>query len=66
MPTKVDADATDDVMVINENYQEPGGINKSTNLTDDQELKETFTNTNVTDADTDSDIGLNNDAILKN
>ena len=33
--TKVDADATDYVMVLNDNYQEPGGINKNYDLTYD-------------------------------
>ena len=37
MTTKVNADATDAVMGLNDNDQEPGGINKDTNITDDQE-----------------------------
>ena len=36
IPTKVDADATDAVMGLNKNEQEPGGINKNNNVTDDQ------------------------------
>ena len=39
MPTKVDTDATDSVMGLNDNEQEPGGINKYTDVTDDQEPK---------------------------
>ena len=69
IPTKLDIDATDDVMGLNKNYQEPGGINKYVDVTDDQEPKEISTNTNVTDsdtdADTDADMGLNVDTILK-
>ena len=38
---------------------------KNAYVTDGQEPKEFFTNTNVTDADTDSDMGLNGDSILK-
>ena len=34
MPTKVDADATDAAMGLNENDQEPVGINKNTDVTD--------------------------------
>ena len=52
-------------MGINNNYQKPGGINKNTDVTDDQESKEIFTNTNVTDSHTDADMGLNDYAILK-
>ena len=60
MPTKVDADSTYDVMGLNDNSQEPGGINKDTYVMDYQEPKQFFRNTNVTDDDTDSDMGLNN------
>ena len=35
--TKVDSDSTDYFMGLNNNDQEPGGINKNTNVTDDQE-----------------------------
>ena len=55
----------DYVMGLNINYQQTGGINKNTDVTDDQEPKEISTNTNVTDADTDAKIGLNGDDILK-
>ena len=65
MPTKVDTDATDAVMSLNDNEQEPGCINKDTDVTDDQEPREFFTNNNVTDADTDADMGLNYYAIFK-
>ena len=37
MPTKVDTDATDSVMGLNDNEQEPGSINKYTDVTYDQE-----------------------------
>ena len=57
IPNKLDYGATDAVMGINDNEQEPGGINKETVVTDDQEPKGFFTNTNV--ADTDTDMGLN-------
>ena len=50
---------------LNSNNQEPVGINKKYNVTDDQEPKENFTNTNVINAETDSDMGLNDDAIKK-
>ena len=49
MPTKIEYDATDSVMGLHDNVQEPGGINR---------------NTDVTDADTDYDMGLNGDAVL--
>ena len=52
-------------MGLNYNDQEPGGINKYTDVSYNQETKESFTNTNVTDADTDAYIGLNNYAIFK-
>ena len=52
-------------MGLNYNEQESGGINKETDVTDDQESKEFFTDTNITDADTDDDMGLNDYAILK-
>ena len=39
MQTKIDACATDHGMGLNFNDQEPGGISKKTNLTDDQEQK---------------------------
>ena len=65
MKTKLDADVMYTVMGINDNEREPGGINKDNDVTDDQESKVIFTNTNVTDADTDTDVGLNNHAILK-
>ena len=64
MPTKVEADATYDVMGLNENYQAPGGINKNIVVSDEQESKETFTDTIVTDANNYADIGLNDDAIF--
>ena len=51
-------------MGINDNNQQPGGINTNTDLTDDQEPKEIFTNTNVTDADTDAEMGLNDGDIF--
>ena len=60
------SDATYSVMGINNNGQESGGINKNFDVTDEQEPREIFTNTNVTDSDTDTDMGLNNDAIFKN
>ena len=65
MLTKVDYDETHAVMGLNENEQEPVGINKNADVTDDQKQNENFTNTNVTDATTDSGIGLNDDGILK-
>ena len=37
MPTKLDDDATNAFMSLNDNYQEPGGINKNTDVTDEQE-----------------------------
>ena len=61
MPTKLDADATYSVVGLNYNDQEPGDINKDTNVTDDQEPGEIITNSNVTDADTD----FNDYAIFK-
>ena len=64
IPTKVDADATDYFMGLNENEQELGGINKDSDVTDDQEPKEVITNANVTDADTDAGMGLNYYAIF--
>ena len=63
MPTKVDADAMDVVIGRSENDQEPGGINKTTNVTHDQEPI-FFTNTNLTDADTDADMGYNQNGIF--
>ena len=39
IPTKVDATKTDDVFVLNKNDQEPGSINKDTDITDYQEPK---------------------------
>ena len=39
IPTKVDTGATDSVMGLNYNEQEPGGIKKYTDVTDDQEPK---------------------------
>ena len=39
MPTNVDSDATDYVISLNDNAQEPGGINKDTDVTDDNETK---------------------------
>ena len=47
MPTKVDSYATNSVMGINDNNQEPWGINKYTDVTDDQEPNDIFTNTIV-------------------
>ena len=35
-PTKVDADATDADIYLNDNDKEPGGINKDSDVTDDQ------------------------------
>ena len=55
----------DAVMGLNQNYQEPGGINKNSDVTDDQEPNDMFTNTNLTYSDTDTEMGLNYDAILK-
>ena len=51
-------------MGLNENEQELGGINKDSDVTDDQEPKEVITNANVTDADTDAGMGLNYYAIF--
>ena len=65
MPTKLDDDTTDDVIGINDNNQETGDINKYINVTVDQEPKEIFTNTNVTDDDIDAEMGLNDDSIFK-
>ena len=48
-------------MGLNENDQESGGINKKVNLNDDQEPRKLFTITNVADAETDADMGLNYD-----
>ena len=59
IPTKVEADATDAFMGLNENEQEPYGINKESYVTDDQEQKYFSTIANVTDADNDADMGLN-------
>ena len=39
MWTKVEDDATDSVVGLNENEQEPGSINKDTDITDYQEPK---------------------------
>ena len=64
MRTKVEDDATDSVVGLNENEQEPGSINKDTDVTGDQEPKETSTKTNVTYADTDAEIGLKEYTIL--
>ena len=52
-------------MSLNYYEQEPGGINKDSDGTDDQDSKAFFKNTNVTVADADSDMGLNNYAISK-
>ena len=65
IPTKVDDGTKYSVVGLKNNYQEPGGINKNTDVTYDQEPKVNFTNTNWTDTDTDAEMGLNNDAILK-
>ena len=65
IPTKVDSDTTDAIMGINENDQEPGVINKNTDITDDKEPKENFTNTNRTDSGTNYDMGLNKSSVLK-
>ena len=65
IPTKIDADTTDAVAGLNKNDQEPGGINKNSDVTCDQEKKLFFTNTNVTDVDTDSGMGLYEYFILK-
>ena len=65
MLTKVDANATDAFMGLNENDQEPVIINKNTDVTYYQEPKEILTNTNATGVNTDADMGLNNDSILK-
>ena len=64
IPNKSDVDATDTVMGLNDNELKPGGINKYTDVTGDQESKEICTNTNVTDADTNADMGLNDYVIL--
>ena len=50
-------------MGLNDNDQQPVRINKNANVSDGQEREEIFTNTNVTDADTYSDMGVNDDAI---
>ena len=42
MTNKVDVDATDSVMGLNDNNQEPEGINKNVNVTDDQEPKNIY------------------------
>ena len=65
IPNMVDTGAKDSVMVLNYNEQEPGGINKYTDVDDDQEPRHFFTSTTVNDSDTDSEMGLNNYAILK-
>ena len=52
-------------MVLNYNQQDPGDINKYSNVTDEQEPKEFFTKSIVTDCDTDADMGLNDYAIFK-
>ena len=52
-------------MGLNENDQEPRGINKNSNVTDDQEPKDIFTKNNITNYDTNSDMGLNGDVIFK-
>ena len=65
IPTKVDNNATDPVIVLGDNDQELGGINKKIYVTDDQELKGISTNANVTDAKNDADLVLNNDSISK-
>ena len=49
-------------MGINDNYQQPVQINKNANVSDGQEREEIFTNTNVTDAETYADMGVNDDA----
>ena len=36
MPTNLDANETDTGMGLNDNDQEPGGINKTSDVTDDQ------------------------------
>ena len=51
-------------MGLNYNYQEPRGTNKNAYVTDDQEQKYFFTNTNVTDDDTDTEMGLKDLSIL--
>ena len=69
MPTKVYSDAMYAFMGLNYNEQEPVGISKDSNVTDDQEPKYFFTKANVTDADADADADadmvLNEYAILK-
>ena len=55
----------DSVVGLKNNDQQLGGINRNDDVTDKQEPKENFTNTNITDADTDADMGLNNNGILK-
>ena len=39
IPTKLDAYAMDAVLGLNDNEQDPGGINKDFNVTNEQELK---------------------------
>ena len=46
-------------MSKNQSYQQKNDV------TDDQETEEIISNTNVTDADTDDEMGLKDDAILK-
>ena len=65
IPTKVDADATGEVTGLNKNEQEPGGINKNADVTDWQQQKEISTTNNVTNVETDADMGLKDDAIFK-
>ena len=65
METKVDSNASDDVVGLNYNEQEPGVINKKRWCNWWPRTKRNFHKTNVTDADTDSYIGLNDYAILK-
>ena len=36
MRTKIDAGATGDIIGLNDNEQEPGSINKDSDVTDDQ------------------------------
>ena len=59
---KLDAYATNDFMGLNNNDQYIEEISKHADVTDDQKPRENFTNFDVTDADTDADISLNNDA----
>ena len=51
-------------MVLNNNYQEPVGINEHTYVTDDQEPKLMLTNTKVPDHDTGYENNLNDNVYI--